>query len=237
MRFRSLNPARPGTFFLLGGLLFFTSFAAEAKDKPGSKGAAKAPAAAFEEPAPATPAPANSSPMKDLDKTHQKLQKLVGQRKPNWSPDGAASNVKVKKLVGGFLDFKELAKRSLNKHWDSIPPAKRAEFVATLQELVERSYVKQMHGQKSYKLSWDTEEKEPTKATVFATLLTERNGKKIDVSLEYRLLHKAKRGWVVYDVVTDEQSLLETYRAEFNKVINKESFDSLLSKMKKKLAA
>jgi phospholipid transport system substrate-binding protein len=40
----------------------------------------------------------------------------------------------------------------------------------------------------------------------------------------------------VYDVVTDDLSLLENYRAEFNKVIARESFDALLGKMKKKLA-
>ena len=41
--------------------------------------------------------------------------------------------------------------------------------------------------------------------------------------------------WVVYDVLTDDQSMLENYRAEFNKIITKESFDALLKKMKKKL--
>ena len=41
--------------------------------------------------------------------------------------------------------------------------------------------------------------------------------------------------WVVYDVVTDEQSMLENYRAEFNKIINKDGFDALLKRMRKKL--
>ena len=40
---------------------------------------------------------------------------------------------------------------------------------------------------------------------------------------------------MVFDVVTDELSLLENYRAEFNKVIAKDSFDVLLARMKKKL--
>jgi ABC-type transporter MlaC component len=40
---------------------------------------------------------------------------------------------------------------------------------------------------------------------------------------------------VVYDVITDDQSLLENYRAEFNKIINKDGFDALLKRMKKKL--
>jgi phospholipid transport system substrate-binding protein len=54
------------------------------------------------------------------------------------------------------------------------------------------------------------------------------------VALEYKLLAKEGR-WLVYDVITDEQSMVENYRAEFNKIINKESFDALLRRMKKKL--
>jgi phospholipid transport system substrate-binding protein len=58
-------------------------------------------------------------------------------------------------------------------------------------------------------------------------------GKKVLIALEYKMLYKDH--WVVYDVLTDDQSMLENYRAEFNKIITKESFDALLKKMKKKL--
>ena len=67
-----------------------------------------------------------------------------------------------------------------------------------------------------------------------ATLVTTSKGKKVNVALEYKMIWKNGR-WVVYDVITDEQSLLENYRAEFNKIINKDGFDALLKRMKKKL--
>jgi len=92
-----------------------------------------------------------------------------------------------------------------------------------------------MNGSPNYKLSWEKEDRKPTEATVQAQLNTMARGKPLKVAMEYRLVHK-QRGWLVYDVVTDEQSLLETYRAEFNKVIKKESFDALLAKLKQKLA-
>ncbi len=91
-----------------------------------------------------------------------------------------------------------------------------------------------MHSSPKYKLVWEKESRKPAEAEVFATLHTQRKGKPLDMSIEYRVLHKA-RGWVVYDVITDEQSLLETYRAEFAKIIKKESFDVLLTKMKSKI--
>ena len=105
--------------------------------------------------------------------------------------------------------------------------------MTTLRDLVERSYLKQVHGNPNYQIKYEKETKEGNEATVTGTLHTVARGKKVKVALEYKVLWKDH--WLVYDVVTDEQSMLENYRAEFNKIINKEGFDALLKRMKKKL--
>ena len=110
----------------------------------------------------------------------------------------------------------------------------REEFVNTLRELVERSYLKQVHGNANYNIKYDKETKQDGEATVTGMLNTMARGKKVKIALEYKMLWRGDH-WVVYDVVTDEQSMLENYRAEFNKIINKEGFDALMKRMKKKL--
>lgn len=206
------------------------------KKKPRTSVAPAAPAKPpVEQPeSPVVAPPPGSRPMEDLKKSHVKLQKLVSKSSPSWSPENDAKTEEVRTLVNGFLDFRELAQRALAKHWTGIQPAKRAEFVATLRQLVERNYIDSMNSSANYKLNWQKEEVKGSDATVLAQLTTMARGKPVNVAMEYRLIHK-QRGWVVYDVVTDEQSLLETYRAEFNKVIKKESFDALLTKLKQKL--
>ena len=192
---------------------------------------AKTPAGAAGAAAPA----ANESPRAALEDANLRLKKVFGTQKPSWSPEADAKNADIKKIVGSFLDFEELARRSLGRHWDALPANKRAEFVKTLRELVERNYVRQLYGQPDYNLKLEKEEKAGPEATVTGTLFATARGKKVTMALEYKLLRKGNR-WVVYDVVTDDLSLLENYRAEFNKVIAKESFDALLTKMKKKLS-
>ena len=182
---------------------------------------------------PAGPPPAGSSPMAELKKSNQQLDKVLQKNRPNWSPEAELQRAEVRKVVGGFLDYAELARRSLARHWDTLTPKQREEFVNTLRELVERSYLKQVHGNPSYTIKYDKEEKSGNEATVDATLLTMSRGKKVNIALEYKMLWKDR--WVVYDVLTDEQSMLENYRAEFNKIINKDGFDALLKRMKKKL--
>jgi phospholipid transport system substrate-binding protein len=136
--------------------------------------------------------------------------------------------------VGELLDFEELGRRALARHWEGLAPKQRADFVTTLRSLVERSYVRSVHGQPDYDLKFDKEETTGGESTVPATLTATRKGRKISMSLVYKLLWKEGR-WVVYDVVTDDVSLLENYRAEFGKLIAKEGFDGLLARMKKKL--
>ncbi len=177
--------------------------------------------------------PPSSSPMAELKKSNQQLDKLLQKNKPNWSPEAELERTEVKKLVGSFLDYGELAKRALGKHWDKLTPKQREEFVETLRQLVERSYLRQIHGSANYNIKYDKEEKNGEEATVDATLNTVARGKKTKVALEYKMLWKDH--WVVYDVITDEQSMLENYRAEFNKIINRDGFEALLKKMKKKL--
>jgi phospholipid transport system substrate-binding protein len=195
-----------------------------------------APAKAKAAPAKGATPPPDSSPLADLKKSNAALKKVIQKQSPSWSPQRDVRNSEVRKVVGQFLDFDELARRSLARHWEGLTPRQRTEFVATLRDLVERNYLTQIHGGRAdYDLKFEKEEKTGNEASVTATLTTTSKGKKVNVALDHKMLYKDGR-WVVYDVVTDEQSLLENYRAEFNKIITRDGFDALVKRMKKKLS-
>jgi phospholipid transport system substrate-binding protein len=48
-------------------------------------------------------------------------------------------------------------------------------------------------------------------------------------------MKKDAEGWRVWDVITDEVSLVKNYRTQFNKIITEQSYDALIKKMKSKL--
>jgi phospholipid transport system substrate-binding protein len=212
---------------------------ATAVAKAPAKGDAGAPPAA-EKPAAAPAAekasvtPPTTSPMAELKKSNADLDKVLKRNVPNWTPEAELQRTEVRKLVGSFLDYNELARRSLGRHWDTLTPKQREEFSTTLRDLVERSYLKQLHGSPNYSIKYLKEEKTGNEASVDATLHTTARGKKVEIAMQYKLLGKDGH-WLVYDVLTDEQSMLENYRAEFNKIITKDGFDALMKRMKKKL--
>jgi phospholipid transport system substrate-binding protein len=181
--------------------------------------------------APATPP--TGSPMAELKKSNLQLDKVLHKNVPNWTPEAELERAEVRKLVGEFLDYNELARRSLARHWDTLTPKQRTEFSETLRQLVERSYLKQVHGSPNYNIKYEKEEKVGNEATVDATLHTTSRGKKVEIALQYKMIGRDGH-WVVYDVLTDEQSMLENYRAEFNKIIAKDGFDGLMTKMRDK---
>ena len=209
---------------------------AEATEKAakGTKIAKSDKAPAKADPAGAAATPPEGSPMVELKKSNAQLDKVLHKNVPNWTPEAELERAEVRKLVGEFLDYGELARRSLSRHWDTLTVKQRDEFTETLRQLVERSYLKQIHGSPNYNIKYDKEEKAGNEATVDATLHTLSRGKKVDIALEYKMIGKDGK-WVVYDVLTDDQSMLENYRAEFNKIISKDGFDALIKRMKKKL--
>jgi phospholipid transport system substrate-binding protein len=53
------------------------------------------------------------------------------------------------------------------------------------------------------------------------------------VPVEYRM-HLKNGRWLVYDVVIEGVSLVSNYRTQFNKIVQTESYDSLVQKLKER---
>jgi phospholipid transport system substrate-binding protein len=141
----------------------------------------------------------------------------------------------VKRLIGGSMDYVEMSRRALGDHWSRLSDDERSQFVADLGRLIESRYlVGGMYLGPDCQIRFDKESITPRgTASVFATVLAERRKKTLRMAVEYRLLLKGDR-WVVYDLVTDGKSLLESYRDQFDKVIARESFSALLQKLRQR---
>jgi phospholipid transport system substrate-binding protein len=143
---------------------------------------------------------------------------------------------KVKKIVNGFLDYEELAKRSLADEWAKLSGGQKSEFVQVFRDLIERNYVKQLRSNVDYQIDYKDEQVTDGEAVVHSVVKAERKGRKAETTIDYKLADKGGGKWAVYDVITDDVSLLRNYRSEFGRIIKKDGFPALLAKMKKKLA-
>jgi phospholipid transport system substrate-binding protein len=137
-------------------------------------------------------------------------------------------------VVEKFVDFEELAKRALGKEWGKLNAAQRKDFADTMKGLLRASYAQKAIGQAQAEVKYGKETIKGDEATVNTTLTVKKDQIPVDYKL-YKVTGKAG-GWRIYDVVTDEVSLVETYAGQFRKLIADKGFDGLLSTLKSKRA-
>jgi phospholipid transport system substrate-binding protein len=151
---------------------------------------------------------------------------------PELKKDGRSRErrVAVRKIANDIFDFGETARRSLARHWQGRTPAERDEFVQLFSDLLERSYISKVELYGGEKIQYLGDAVEGEQAKVQTKLLTKSGS---EIPIEYRMHRKGDR-WLVYDVIIEGVSLVANYRTQFNKIIQTDSYQTLIKKMKNK---
>lgn len=174
------------------------------------------------------------SPSEVLKQNNGQVEALLKRNLPQDSPEAKKQEGEIKHIATQLLDYAELAKRSLAQHWDTLKPQQRDEFVANFQEMLEKHYVKQIKNSLDYKVVYLEEEITGPEARVKTNVKVKSNNKIIDTEIEYKM-RRIGSTWLVWDIITDEVSLIRNYKTQFHKIITEQGYDKLLDKMKSKL--
>ena len=122
--------------------------------------------------------------------------------------------------------------KDISAKWAKLTPAQQKEFTDTMTGLLRASYAQKAIGQAQAQVKYGKEAVQGNEATVNTTLTV----KKDQVPVDYKLYKTAKGDWRIYDVVTDEVSLVSTYSGQFRKLLADKGFNGLLSTLKSKRA-
>lgn len=138
---------------------------------------------------------------------------------------------KLAQKADQFVDFGELAKRAMGEGWAKLTKAQQEDFSATMKGLLRANYAQKAikDGRGDAKVEYGAEAITGNEATVKTTLMMKQDKFPVTYTL-YRV--DAKSPWRVYDVVTDEVSLVQTYSDQFRSGMAKKGFDGLLASLK-----
>ena len=142
-----------------------------------------------------------------------------------------ATTAKLAETADKYIDFGELAKRALGTEWANLKKPQQDDFCATMKGLLRASYAQKAigDGRASAKIAYGSEMLNCNEATVLSTVTV----KKDDFPVVYKLCRaNEKAGWKIYDVITDEVSLVQTYNDQFRRTISKKGIDGLLKALK-----
>jgi phospholipid transport system substrate-binding protein len=137
--------------------------------------------------------------------------------------------LELRRIAAELFDFDEIARRALSRHWTTRSSKEQAEFTRLFTDLLERTYLGRIESYSGEKIIYLGEVVDGSFATVRSKVITRR---RIETPLDYQL-HLREGRWKVYDVLIDHVSFVATYRSEFARVIQKESYAALVERLHK----
>jgi len=169
---------------------------------------------------------ANPSPKVQLQATIEEVRGVLQSKEAT-----PAKQATLRKITKSYIDFAKLAQETLDGQWGKLSAKQHAEFTKLLEELIEASYITRLSDSSTVDITLNEEKIDGDTAHVAA--LAHVKGSDTDLRFE---LKKGASTWTFADVVLDDVSLTNNYRAQFSKTIAKEGYPALVAKLKKKVA-
>lgn len=162
------------------------------------------------------------------------------------TPEEVKYNDSLKLVVlKGTFDIRELSRLALSKHWAERTPQEQDYFVDLMTRLLERKAIfSKEQGQKKaikkkskevYQIVYNgdkTTNPEKTQALVISTVHVPTENLKIGLNYKVKQM---QGGWKIYDVIVDGASLLDNYKYQFDRIIDKDGYPALVHRMESKL--
>ena len=140
---------------------------------------------------------------------------------------------KLWELWRQIFNFEEFSRRVLASNWKRFTPPQRDQFVALFSEFLAQLYLKKL--QQMYndeKVIYERQEMIGDSNAVVAITILWQN---LEVSLEIQMI-KRKGTWKAYDIGAFGVSGVLFYRDQFKALLNRESPEQVIERLKKKIA-
>ncbi len=186
---------------------------------------------------------AKGTPMRAIQELDEMLDdfKVREGGKPLSEKDEEHNRTLKRKIIHGTFDIRELAQRSLGKHWPQRSGAEQDQFVQILTDLLEEKalFSKEQSAAKSksggkYYVVYRGQQYDKSKKRAYVRTKVVVPAENVDIELNYKLVKKGDE-WKIYDVIVDEASLVKNYQYQFNSIITKHGYPDLVRRMEKKL--
>jgi phospholipid transport system substrate-binding protein len=135
----------------------------------------------------------------------------------------------IRRVASDLFDFDEIARRVLSRHWSARTPEEQAEFIRLFTDLLERAYVGRIETYAGERILYVGESLDGQFATVRSKVIPRR---RTETPIDYRLRLRDGR-WKVYDVLIDNVSFVSTYRSEFGRLLQRESYAAVVDRLRK----
>ncbi|OHD67079.1 MAG: hypothetical protein A2096_03460 [Spirochaetes bacterium GWF1_41_5] len=136
------------------------------------------------------------------------------------------NNREVIKLLDPYFDFDALFSRALRDHWKTVSAADQKRFIGRMTDLVRAMaypLIKTFYACIRYHISSVSDQNEETAVKIY----NYDPARDLEFNTAY-IMRRQNSLWQVVDFEVDDSSLADSYRLQFNRLINKEGFPGLM---------
>jgi phospholipid transport system substrate-binding protein len=168
-------------------------------------------------------------PTEALQATGQQVRVLLNDRELTGPAHVADRQHQLMTIMRERFSCEEMSQRALGNEWVKRTEAEQQEFTRLFQALLGKAYAGKIEGYGAEPVRYIEEQIANGYAMVRAKMYAAKN----DYVLDFRLVEKAGN-WLVYDVVVDGISLMNSYRGQFARVLTYASYETLIERMREK---
>ena len=148
------------------------------------------------------------------------------------SLNAATKRRQVRKIIGAHFDYAAMSNRVLATNWSKASDDQRRRFTALFRDLLSHTYWRKISGYSNETVEYTGEQLRGDKlATVRTLILTDT----ADIPVDYKL-YRRHDGWMAYDVVIEQVSLVRNYRTRFHETVHRAGLDGLLGELEVRVA-
>ena len=170
-----------------------------------------------------------AQPMQDVRATVDGIQTIIIDARQQPDARKKQRAARLKQIVSRRFDFSEMAKRALGAYWDKRSQRERNEYVKVFTDVVETLYLDRIETYAGEHTVYLRESRDGDYAEVATKALAVKGD---DLAVNYKVKRARGGDWKIYDLVIDNVSIVNNYRAQFARILNGGSFDQLLGKLR-----
>lgn len=164
-----------------------------------------------------------------LEERDSEIKELLGPKGTEYTQQ---QRDKLKDIINNVIDYSAMARYALQETYDTLSQEQRDEFVDLFSTIIRDQSLNKLDIYRA-EVTYNRINVNGDSAFVNTTALLDR----VRTPVYYDLYYKEEPGqWVVTDMTIDDVSTAESYRQQFQRIIRKKGYNSLLETLRKRAA-
>lgn len=169
----------------------------------------------------------SASVRKLLENRDRQVKKLIGPKGTEYTKE---QRQRLKDIINGIVDYSSMAQFALQGTYDTLSSEKRREFVDLFSTIVRDQSLNRLDIYRA-DVTYNNISVTGDSASVHTTVELED----VRTPVSYKMYFNSdKQQWFISDLIIDDVSTAESYQRQFQRIIRKKGYESLIETLRKR---